>query len=73
MKIPPNSALLPGLARVVRERHRLETPPSYWMLRRLILDGRLKATLVGRTYYVADADVDRAAELLGIVPPESAA
>ena len=63
MKIPPNGVPLPGFARVVRERHRLETPPTYWELRKLVLDGRLKATLVGRTYYVADEDVDRAAEL----------
>ena len=73
VKAPPNHGPLPGLARAIGERHRLETPPTYWMLRKLVLDGRLKATLVGRTYYVADADVDRAAELLGIVPPESAA
>ena len=73
MSTPSNYVPLPGLARVVRERHRLETPPTYWMLRKLVLDGRLKATLVGRTYYIADEDVDRAAELLGIVPPKNAA
>ena len=63
----PGFVPLTTLPRLLRDRFRTDSPPSYHRLRRLILNGFVDAKLVGSNrLMVSEADLPRVAELLGL-------